>query len=246
MQLSYGGYFHAENEVLNAISRTGLIAEDGFVFGYTERWSISGILHGDTDAALIAAMNNLMTAYALQGKDLSWTKSSTVMHSLRSSQTLSGTRVVSPPQFTAVGKGELTTFRSYTIAVEADVAFSGMTYESATGIFPASNIDIVLLKYEESIDYTGTGGRRVGFLPTLEGTYQKQVLTEKSLVLATQTGMAIGLGSRPLAASPLYPDDEHLDKRQISLPTPRKRGGYSIEYPIHWNYQFERNTPFPT
>ncbi len=87
---------------------------------------------------------------------------------------------------------------------------------------------------------------KLAVLVYLTGTYQKQILTQKSLVLATQTGMAVGLGKRPIPGEPVFPDDEHLDKRQIRYPSPRKRGGYQIEYPVHWSYSFERNTPFPT
>jgi len=246
MQLTYNGYQHDENEVTISISRQGLIAEDGFVWGYTESWAINGILHGDTDVALAAEMDALEAAYFVQGGNLIWVKGGVTMHSLISNATLSGTRVVSPPQFTATGNGELTTFRSYSIIVEADVAISGMTYGLANGAFPATNDEIILLKYEESIDYTGTGGPRFGFLPTLSGTYQKQRLTEKSLMTASQSGMAIGLGRRPLPPAPLYPDDEHTDKRVVRYPQPRKRGGYQIEYPVHWNYTFERNQAFPT
>ncbi|WP_417386933.1 hypothetical protein [Gimesia sp.] len=244
MQLSYNGYTHPENEANCGIIRQGLIAEDGFVWGYTERWSITGILHGDTSAELNAAMADLEAAYAVQGGNLTWVKGGTTMHALISLSTLSGTRVVTPPQFTANGDGELTTFRSYTIVVEADVALSGMTYTAADGAFPVSNVDIILLKYEESFDYKGTGGPRFGLLPTLKGTFQRQQLTETSPVEVTQTGMAIGLGKRPLPATPVYPDDEHLERRIIRKPQARKRGGYQIEYPIHWSYTFERNSPF--
>ncbi|MCH9655283.1 MAG: hypothetical protein K0U86_11735 [Planctomycetes bacterium] len=243
MQHSYGNYNHAENEADISITRSGLVADNGFVYGYTETWAIKGILHGDTDELLVTAMADLHAAYSIQNQDLVWEKNGTTMHELISANTLSGTRVTTLPQFSKDGQGELTTFRSYDIVVSADVAFAGLYLDQTQTI---DLTKLTLLKYEESINYTGTGGRRFGFLPTLEGKYQKQQLTEKSLVSVTQSGLSVGLGARPLPNDPLWPDDEHLEKRQIRYPPARKRGGFEIEYPIHWSYTFERNDQFPT
>ncbi|QDT94753.1 hypothetical protein [Gimesia aquarii] len=245
-KLFYGDYSHDENECNVSISRQGLIADDGFVYGFTERWQVTGILHGDTNTDLIKAMKGLEAAYAVQGKDLIFLKGQDPMHSLIDDLSLSGTRVTALPQFSVSGNGELTTFRTYSLVVEADYALSNMTYRLADGANPEDdNSEIIILKYEESIDFTGTGGPRFGFLPTLKGAYQRQQLSEKSLVEATQTGMAVGLGKRPLLPDPLWPLDEHLERRIVRKPQPRKRGGYQIEYPIHWSYTFERNDVFP-
>lgn len=246
-RLNYGSYQHDENECNVSINRQGLVADDGFVFAYTERWNITGILHGDGDsnADLNAEMAALEAAYAIQGLNLVFTKGSDVMHSMISANSLSGTRVTTLPHFPASGNGELTTFRNYSLVVEADFALSNMNYSLANGAFPTSNSEIILLKYEESIDATGTGGPKFGFLPTLTGKYQKQLLTQTSTVEVAQSGMAIGLGKRPLPASPLWPLDEHQERRIIRKPPARRRGGYQIEYPIHWSYTFERNEPFP-
>lgn len=245
-QLTYGDHIHDDNECNVAISRQGLVADDGVVFAYTERWQVTGILHGDTSGDLLAAMKALEAAYVIQGKDIKLLRGSIPMHSLIDIDSLSGTRVTTLPQFTDNSNGELTTYRSYSLVVEADYALSQMNYTLADGANPKNdNSDIVMLKFEESIDSTGTGGSRFGFLPTLKGFYQKQQLSEKSLIEVTQSGMAVGLGKRPLPADPLWPLDEHLERRIIRIPQPRKRGGYQIEYPIHWSYTFERNDVFP-
>lgn len=243
-QLSYGGFDHDENEANASISRQGIVSDDGVVWAYTESWAIDGILHGDTDNELVTAMVALQAAYAIQGQDLVLTKGGTAMHSLINANSLSGVRITSPPQFAVKASGELTTFRSYSLVVEADFALSNMTYALADGATPASNSEIILLKYEELFDYKGTGGPRFALLPTITGTYLKQQLTETSPVEVTQSGMAIGLGKRPLPATPIYPDDEHVERRIIRMPQARKRGGYQIEFPIHWSYTFERNKPF--
>lgn len=88
MILSYGDYAHPDNEANVSLSRVGLEAEDGFVYGYTETWNITGILHGDTNADLIKAMAELLDAYSLQGEDLIWKKGGDVMHQLLNDDTL--------------------------------------------------------------------------------------------------------------------------------------------------------------
>lgn len=234
MILSYGNYSHPDNEANVIISRAGLVADDGFIYGYTETWSITGFLQAESDAALITAMADLVAAYSIQGGDLYWTKGGTVMHQLENVSTLAGIKVTVPPHFPNNGNGELTTFRRYACTVEADVIF--------TEINPLSP---QILKYEESFNTTGTGGAKIGFLPTLTGNYQKQILTAKSTITIVQSGMSVGLGAYPTANTPIWPDDEHIDRRQINLAAKRRRNGVDVEYPIHWTYTFERNQPFP-
>ncbi|MCA9014009.1 MAG: hypothetical protein KDA74_20870 [Planctomycetaceae bacterium] len=234
MILTYGNYTHPDNEANVIISRAGLEAEDGFIYGYTETWSITGFLQADTDAALVAAMAALVDAYKLQGENLIWTKGSTVMHQLLSADTLAGIKVKVPPHFPNNGNGELTTFRRYAMTVEADVIFNTINTSSPQ-----------ILKFEESVVTTGTGGAKFGFLPTLTGVHQKQVLTEKSTITIVQSGMSVGLGAYPVPNSPQWPDYEHVDRRQINQAAKRRRNGTDVEYPIHWQYTFEHNQPFP-
>lgn len=238
MILIYGNYAHPDNEANVSISRVGLEAEDGFVYGYTETWNITGILHGDTDADLFKAMNDLLDAYSLQGRDLIWKKGDTVMHQLLSQNTLTGTKVSTLPHFPKNTGGELTTFRTYNIVVEAEVPFVSFDAE-------ADDFEPLILKFEENINRTGTGGPKVAFLPTLTGKYQKQQLTQSSTITIVQSGMKVGLGGYPIPNLPLWPDDEHQERRQINQAATRRRNGVDLEYPIHWSYTFERNNAFP-
>jgi len=239
MILKYGNYSHADNEANATITREGLEADDGFIYGYKETWSIEGILHGDDNASLVTAMSELITAYSLQDKDLTWTKGSDEMHSLKNADTLTGIKVTNLPHFPKSSSGELTTFRTYNITVEAEVAFTSIDLD-ADPFVP------LILKYEETLDYTGTGGPKFGLLPTLKGKYQKQLLTETSPVTLIQSGISVGLGGYPDPPSPLWIKDEHVDRRQITRAPTRRRGGKNLEYPIHWSYHFERNDQFPT
>ncbi|WP_417390213.1 hypothetical protein [Gimesia sp.] len=235
MILSYGGYNHPDNEANCIISRSGLEAGDGFIYGYTEKWDITGFLQAESDAALIAAFAELLAAYSIQGQNLVWKKGSITMHSLISDNTLAGTRVTVLPHFPNNGNGELTTFRRYAMSVEADVTFQAINL-----------ITPQVLKYEESINITGSGGPKFGLLSTTTGFYQKQQLTETSPITIVQSGMATGLGAFPTPNAPLYPEHEHLERRQINQGAKRRRNGFDAEFPIHWNYTFERNQAFPT
>lgn len=234
MILSYGDYEHPDKEANVIITRQGLEAEDGFIYGCTETWSITGIMHADTDAQLVNKMAALFAAYSEQGKDLVWKKGGTTMHQLISDSTLTGTRVTVMPHFPQNGNGELTTYRTYAMTVEADLNFTAIDLDMPE-----------ILKYEESINITGTGGPQYGFLPSILGKYQKQQLTETSPITIVQSGMKVGLGAYPTPNLPLWPDDEHVARRQINQAGTRRRNGVDIEFPIHWNYTFERSDAFP-
>jgi hypothetical protein len=76
--LSYGNYQHADNEVNVNVSRRGLENQTGYVFGYVEVWTITGIMQADSLAALKTAMGSLETAYREPNKDLIWKIGDTV------------------------------------------------------------------------------------------------------------------------------------------------------------------------
>ncbi|QDU53546.1 hypothetical protein [Gimesia panareensis] len=233
MILIYGDYQHPDNEANVIITRQGLVSDDGIVWGYTETWNITGIMHAETDAELVEKMAALVSAYSVHGGDLVWKKGNTIMHQLVSNNTLSGTRVTKLPDYPRNGNGELTTFRSYAITVEADVSLSEINMNEPQ-----------ILKYEQSLNYTGTGGAKFALLPTIKGSFQKQQFTESSPVQMVQSGMKVGLGAYPTPDEPLLPYYEHVDRRQLNYASPRKRNGVSIEFPIHWSYTFEHNTAF--
>lgn len=234
MILTYGSYAHADKEANVTISRSGLEAEDGYIYGYREVWNITGILQSENDADLVQKMATLVAAYRIQGQDLLWTKGGAVIHQLLSSQTLAGTKVTKVPEFPRSGNGEMTAFRTYAISVEADILFNAINAE-----------DPQILKFEETVVTSGTGGAKFAYLPTLTGYHQRQILTETTPVTITQSGIAVGLGAYPTPSLPLWPLYEHLERRQITQVAKRKRNGTDVEFPIHWQYTFERNQPFP-
>uniref|UniRef100_UPI0026247177 hypothetical protein n=1 Tax=uncultured Gimesia sp. TaxID=1678688 RepID=UPI0026247177 len=204
MILSYGNYTHDEYEVTVNITMRGLENPTGYVYGVTETWQITGILQADSLAALLVKQAALQAAYQLQDQNVLWTSgSSSVVYQIQADQTLYGVRVVSPPSFAqGAAPGELVNRRQYQITLEAAYLFDLAALGTPTAPYT--------LNYEQSLSFTGNGGPSFGHLPTLTGLYQKQILTETSLVTCQQTGSRTTLNAYsapdpPLAVCPDIP-----------------------------------------
>lgn len=237
--LTYGGYSHDANENIVSISMRGIENQSGYVYAVAETVQISGILQADTLAELLTKQAALQEAYKLQDQNLTWLSGSDIIYQIESSQTLYGVRVINPPSFAQGGApGELVNRRTYQITLE-----SAYLYDVTTGTDTP-----YVLNYEQSLSFVGTGGPAFGHLPTLTGTFQKQQLTEKSLVTCQQTGSRVSLFSYSIPDPPLsfLAAYEKEDRRIIRQGNPRQINNNLIEYPIFWTYTFERNQPFPT
>jgi len=238
--LKYGNYQHADNEVNVNVSRRGLENQTGYVFGYIEAWSITGIMQADSLTALKTAMDNLEAAYREPNKDLIWKIGDTIIHQMLNQSTAYGIRVAVPPHFPqGDAPGELVNRRHYSLVVEGAFLYPEASNSTAGNTY--------IINYESSLSVTGTGGPTFGHLPTLTGRFQKQQLTETSVVSAQQTGMKSGLGYYPVPDPPQanLADYEKVDRRNIRYGNPRRYNNSQFEYPVYWNYTFERNQPFP-
>src|SRR5262245_3127403 len=127
MYLKYGAYQHAANEASVVISKQGLFSEAGIARGVRERWTIQGRLQAADPTSLSAAIAALEAAYRLQGQDAGFyfDNGQASSHVLRSAGTVGGVRVVVPPSFPQGQGAEYSTFRSYTIVLEAERLDSG-------------------------------------------------------------------------------------------------------------------------
>jgi hypothetical protein len=238
MYLKFGGYVHDQGECAITISRTSRV-EHGIVVGYTERWNVQGRLQitstGDpaADRALLSArISALQLAYQQQNADLGlyFDNGTPSTHFLQSARTAGGTRVTKPPEFPIGVGAEYSTFRNFALSVEADFLDSS----------------IGLVSWTESLSLTG-GGPQFGYLLTLNGPPQKQLLRQQTTFRAMQQGEAIGLNSYPVAPAPLWPADEHGELRNISQTLPERTGlGNSAVYhhfKTRWSYVFESSAP---
>ncbi|MFA5262239.1 MAG: hypothetical protein WC378_00330 [Opitutaceae bacterium] len=231
MNLIYGNYQHDVGDAEVSISRDGLVSELGRMYAVRERWTVNGRLHGTSVSDVNSKVAALLAAYSVNGLDLYLSGSS---HILRSSETINGTRVVLPPHFPKGNGAENSTFRSYTLAVEGEYAYTDRS---------------VLLSWSESLSFTGTGGPVWGFLEVLNGPPQQQMFMQQSVVRCSQRGSAVCvpdsahrneyLGHWP-PSPPIWPQWEHGDRRNITYEKPSDLYGKRT---TSWAYEFSANVP---
>src|SRR5260370_18125202 len=178
MFLKYGSYTHAQNEPAVQIAKRAVVWAGGYRQAVRETWRIVGVLHAAAPAALTAAIAGLRSAYNVNGLDLGlYLDDQTTLtdHVLSSGASLGGTRVTALDFPTGSG-AEYSTFRSYSITVEAN--------------FPDASNN--LLDFSETLSFDGTGGPRVIFLDTLEGLPQPQLAQQRTTYRAREQGRATG------------------------------------------------------
>ena len=231
MYLKYGAYTHANHECSLVVARTPRFNDGGQQVAVVERWEIAGFIQAASQAALTTALSALASAYALNGQDATLLLDDGVTpthHQIINANTLGGVRVVQAPSFPQGRGAEYSTFRSYTITLEAEI--------------PVSGASSLLVFFEEALSFKG-GGPRFVHLQTLTGSPQKQIVAASTPFTATQQGRSIGYASYPTIPAPLWPSSEHVDQRDIAYKSPKRSGPtgspqYS-EYEVSWSYHFE-------
>jgi len=225
MFLKYGPYTHAQNEPAVQIVKRAVFSPRGYRQAVRETWRIVGVLHAADQPGLTAAIVALRSAYNVNGLDLGMYLDDGVTltdHVMTSAAALGGTRVTAL-DFPSGAGAEYSTFRSYSIAVEAD--------------FPDTTNN--LLDFSETLSFEGTGGPRVIFLDTLEGLPQPQLAQQRTTCRARQQGRAVGLATYPPVAAPIWPGAELLDQRRLVVRSPKRVAGNLTEFVVEWMYVFE-------
>ena len=228
--LQYGNFSHDPGDAEVSIARSGIVSELGVVYAVKETWNIRGRLHANTPADVNAAVLALYEAYSVSGLNLVLVGTE---HGLISNETINGTRVTQPPSFPE-GKGaELSTYRTYTLAVEGEYAYWG---------------DGILLSWNESLNFRGDGGPVWGFLECLNGPPQQQQFQQASVLHCKQSGSAVctppsihrndyGIYWQP--PQPAFPQWEHTDRRDITYEQPADLYGKRV---TKWSFEFSSNT----
>lgn len=226
----YGSYTHPAGEVLiSSITRS--VAE------YSPRgepivsrlsWTIEGILQGDDAADVSRRLVALERAYEQHNQvaGLYFVGGGSTAHVMSPAGSLGGVRSsgVSYPK----GDGaEYTTYRTYSVTLEADYPFDGLT----------------LLEFQESVTFTGTGGKKTVFLPVLNGEPEKQTVLQRTTCKATQSGSAVGFKSYPPVPDRLWPADEIEEARSIARTSPMNLLGDKRNFGITWSYSYESAKP---
>jgi hypothetical protein len=229
MIVKYGSYQHSQNEVSMRITREPMRSQAGVFYAYKERWDCQGLLlNYSTQAAITTAIQQLTSAYSVDGNDLVLYLDDGVTptaHALYNANCNGGTRIVQAPSFPeTLGTAEYqpAAGRSYSFAVEGETA---LTSEN------------VVTKFEETLKFQGTGGPIVVWIPVAQGPWIQQQTSEASTYKVVQSGSAIGLYGTPPVPPPIWPDAEIVQERQIQMSSPQRYG--ELDFPVSWSYTFE-------
>jgi hypothetical protein len=244
MYLQYGNFRHSLGETTLIISRLPRKASNGDTIGYTERWDISGMVLGATQALITAGINAIESAYSQNGKNAilflsdGTTKSA---HQLLTQYAIGGVRVAQPVQFPKSDPGEYATGRSYQLALEADFGFDeGDGANNGQG-------QNTILQWSETLSITGDGGPKFVIRETLNTAPIAMQTRRVTKCRATQSGTAVGLTGYPPVPPPIWPQWLIHDEKTVVRSTPQQTGSGSqaqrTEYPVSWSYQFESTGP---
>ena len=225
MILKWGSHTHDNNEVWFDLKKHPIYTEIGTRIGWTELWTITGVLIGDDHDDLITKMAALEAAYAVNRENLVFYHddgTTPTGHGVNDADTIGGTRVTDFA-WLATRQDELVLRRSYQIIVQADL------YDTEDEI----------LYWHETIQRIGDGLEIKKWLWTLTGPPVEQTVQQLSTFKYIQSGRAIGKTGYPLAATPLWPANLHQEESTVAVETPTYRDGDTTMYPIHWHYVFE-------
>lgn len=226
MYLHYGGWTSDAYEVTWTVSRTVVMNEADQPYATRHTWQINGQLQAADTAALLTARTALETAFAYWNRDL-WVTATdgTVVESLPLAGSLRGVRVTSPPSYPRGDGAQLSTFRDYSITVEAE--YPGTVLGGVT--FP-------LKSFTETVAYSGGGPKRA-VVECVNAPPQEQVVMAYTAYRAAQTGSAVGLLGYPPVPPPLWPDKLE-EAGQPTLTAPRLANGVYTEFGVAWSYRF--------
>lgn len=234
MIFAFGSYRHDDCEVALTIRRETQFTEARVPYLLVDRWELEGMIVGDDQADVNAKILALESAYRKTGVDAVLYLNDGVtpsVHRLRNADTLGGIRVVGPPSYPDGRNAEFSTFRRYTIALEAETVLSQDLGGGGQ----------VVTAYEETIRTFG-GGPVYSWTAPIRGIPVRQIARERSTYKATQSGFAVGYRSRPAPASPIWPY-ALIQNPEISKSSPKRTGTGFQDYRIEWNYSYESAEP---
>lgn len=229
MILSYGGYSHQLDEAAVTITKDQRFDDKNQPVAVVERWVIDGKVFGNDPGEVTSKLRALEAAYGTHNQNVTLTtdEHGVSAHKIVAADTASGVKVLNLSYPTGNG-AEYTTYRTYNITLEAEYDISGLVNP--------------ILNYEQVISITGTGGPRFVVRETRFGRPVRQMVSRSTPITVTQSGTCTAYSAYPYPSSPVYPDYEHLERRQIDRMAPKNAGkSEKREYTISWSYSFTLN-----
>lgn len=228
MFFKYGTFQHPNNEVnLASFTQRRIASDRGQERLVRKTMQLQGVFIASTQAAIKTGILAREAAYATWGRDaaLYHDNGDISAHSLVSSDSVGGVRVLAV-DFPEGNGAEYATQRSFSITLAADFLAQAAT-----------------LAFQETLRFTGTGGRRTVIIETLTGSPQQQVVNNRTTQRVVQSGSSVGELAYPPVPPPIFPRGELQDRREIVPGSPRSQGGDFVEWPVSWIYHFAFTSP---
>ena len=228
MYWRYGSYVFPAGAVEFTAGGERMYTTRGEPWAIRKKIDLTVHLQAETPRALTDLLLTL-ASNLVPGKDLGLYEQGgrPTAHLWRNSDTFGGVRIVNDGN--PLGDGtEYVTYRTVTISFEAD--------------FPIDGID-PLMSYSETVSIVGDGGPEFVYLPVLRGKWQKQQVSQTSLVTATQSGEVEGWQRYPEIPRPIWPQFEVTSQRNIVRTNPESVGGDFGKFKIAYAYSYEANEP---
>lgn len=245
MILGYGNYRHELNEVTVVIDQQASTNTAGARDKTKHRWTISGVLHADSVAAMTTKIRALENAYKQNGKDLvlyDADGTTPTAHALRSATSLSGTRVVSGPTY-PVGNEVYSLNRAYSIVVECETDVKPDSVGNGSAARGGQNAP---LRFSQSTQQSG-GGPITQWITLLDGRPVKQETARHSTYLLVQSGQATGERGYPAVPAPLFPNSLREQPTISYTLDPTNEGSQNkpkVLFTVSWSYVFESDREF--
>ena len=239
MRLIYGSYQHDDGEAAVSINRQAKETEAGIPYALTHTWQIQGQLQGTSTTEVRDKILALERAYAVWNRDLRLVASDgTVLHALPVAGSISGVRVIQPPSFPDGTGAQYTTYRDYTIVVQAEYPYGPALFD------PGSSGGYLLKRFSETVSFSGGGPKRT-VIETINTPPIEQLVASHTAYRASQSGIAIGyLGYPPVnvIAPPLWP--RYLaEAPKISRKSAVVQNGVPTDFEVSWSYEFLSPVP---
>lgn len=235
MQFKYGSYTHANNSVQFTYTKKPIYSQVNKKLAYKVRIDVLGWLRGySTQAEVTTAIEALETAYATDGQDVDFLDNSATAtpHSIDSSASLNGTRVVLRPTFPegmkeVWGAGpEYHNRRTFRLAIEAEIPDT-----EGTG----------LVMYREKVRIIRPGFSDFVIQESINGNPQRQDTKSATKYVAQQQGVAIGYLAHPTFPAELYGKSNMKPYPYLQEMGDAMEKGVNTDtyFPISWLYQYE-------
>lgn len=228
MYFRYGNYVHPKDEVnVVKFEKIPIFSSRGLRVESLYRMVVRGEIQAVGQAALTAAINNLISVYAFDYYDIGLLDDSLnpTPHYLYNgvATNLTGNRIV----YRSWPKGdpaEYATCRTFDIVAEAKL----------------SDAESQITEFREQVQWIGDGSPRLEVCEHVTGPPEPQIWAQKTKQIIVQSGQIVAhtTDPTPFIPPPLFPVWEQRHKRNYTAVSPKWCGqafkGFSIRYTYHF------------